>query len=609
MISYNKKKERNIPIFSYCDDNYVPYLAVLVNSIKKNVSKDYIYEVIVAEFDISEENKLIVESMCKETNIKVRFLRIDNETIIEKSLDWKVGKWTRELYISLLAPYILSEYDKIIYMDCDVINLHDLADLYNIDIENNLVGAVRLMGRACMEGSGFLTENVMEFERDDMISQLSDYFNNGTMIVNLKEFRDTYDIDYIFSVIDKRKFALLDQDCFNFLCKGRVKYIQAGWNWYPYTDEEFKNTIKICPDKYKEYFKDGFLHPLNIHYTIPVKPWLEPFGVYGDASTLFWENASTTPFYETIVERMIRFQDWKRIVSLYENKNEREFLDEVRKGELFLYGCGYKGKMYIENHSSNIKGVIDEDKSKWGKYHDVPVMGLSDFEKSYTNRYDVVILISNDNYADIVFKLHLLGYRKLHILKCINHAGFGIESSDYGKILCAQNIFYDDKSKYIFRKIVDKRIAYQQDRNIKCLDIYEGNMYVLSQLFSTRNDRSIAFINPQGITDNLKRKLNKWASEKGIDVSFTEREVYDKNIDCFCYMFSGNDLIEKISTYKDAIRNTSGIMFIDIRGEGKDLWEVPLFIHREFNDYCIFMRHHTAQLKSGTVLSVMPRLN
>ena len=53
-------------------------------------------------------------------------------------------------YFRLLAAELLPELEKAIYLDCDLIIMGDIAELYDIDIKNHLVAAAKdttMMGR------------------------------------------------------------------------------------------------------------------------------------------------------------------------------------------------------------------------------------------------------------------------------------------------------------------------------------------------------------------------------------------------------------------------------------------------------------------------------
>ena len=52
-------------------------------------------------------------------------------------------KWyTQETYYRLMAADVLPEEDKIVYLDCDIVVLEDVAHLYAVDMGDALLGAV-----------------------------------------------------------------------------------------------------------------------------------------------------------------------------------------------------------------------------------------------------------------------------------------------------------------------------------------------------------------------------------------------------------------------------------------------------------------------------------
>lgn len=552
------KGKEKIYIFTCCNDYYIPYLSVLINSICKNVSEKYDYEIIIAEYGIDINLKHEIYSMKTRENVRVHFKNV--EQYFNKEIDdWKIGRWCKEIYLTILAPYIFEDYDKIIYMDCDVINLCDLAELYAIDLGDKYVGASRLLGRCCMEENGFETKQVLRYQNDKKILQLSDYFNNGIMLLNLKKIREIYSLEFLIELICRNNFELLDQDCINYLCKNHVLYIDAGWNWYPYTDEEFSNVMSLCPDRYREYFWNGKIDQRNIHYTIPIKPWLEPFGTYHQAALLFWENAVGTPFYEQIVEQMYYYQDKKYIVSKFERKDFKNLENDICGKKVFLYGLGNKGKEFLKYNNLEISGIIDEDKSKWGVYCGIRVLGIDEIIKK-EDTDNILLIISNANYENILINLLSKGIRNLYLAECIEKKGYFINSEEYFYVNQVDNLFEDEKSKIIYRKIINKRLNYIYDKNVKCLDIYEGNMY---------------------LNNNLLKDYNK---------GFFGTVHFDsKNY-------------REIKCIKDGT-----VAFVDISCKGTDMWEIPIYISKHLKNYSIHIRQHASFLSGGTVLYVIPK--
>ena len=62
-----------IPIFFTVDDNYTPFLAVVLSSIIDNCSKDYHYVIKVLSTNVSEENKKKIKTFESE-DFEIEFL-------------------------------------------------------------------------------------------------------------------------------------------------------------------------------------------------------------------------------------------------------------------------------------------------------------------------------------------------------------------------------------------------------------------------------------------------------------------------------------------------------------------------------------------------------
>lgn len=596
-------KTEDIIIVSCCNNNYIPYLSVLIKSINKNVSDRYSYEIIIVEFEVSESNKMKVLSMHLNKNVKVKFLHVEDELINRKSRKWSFGRWSKELFITILAPYLLPEYEKAIYMDCDVINMADLCDLYSVDLGDNLVAASRVLGRCIMEDPSFLTEQVLAYQKDSMIDQLSGYFNNGIMLLNLKAFRDTYTLKELLGIVEKQKFPLLDQDCINFLCKGRVLYVDAGWNWYPYTKTEFDNVITLCPVEYKSYFQVGYFNTKNIHYTIPVKPWLEPLGYYFQASSLFWESAVDTPFYSQIVDKLVEYQRNKQVLAEYEKRKISDIEKKCCDIKLYLYGLGKRGEEWINKKGYVFDGIIDENRLKWGVYQNIPVWGLQQFQEVANDKAKSMILISNEKYRDIVLTLWNMGFTNMFILKNNSDEVLDIPWEKFGEISIAKSLWSDLKSKIIFAEIVKRRMLQIGDKSIKCADLYEGNMYYRSDLLPILEGMTVCFV------DSLKSALLKqdfvnWAKHRNIscvsDIYSEIETIY------YLFRFDGEHAIDEIGRNMKVIERHKCCLFIDIKAGGSNLWELPIYIHQKLGGYDLFIRHHRTSIE-GSVLYAIPK--
>ena len=132
--------KKTVPIFFSSNDRYVPYLDVAIISIIENSSKENNYEITVLKTDVSEENQKKLLKHAKD-NVKIKFFDVNNIVEPFKNTLPDVFYYSLAAYYRLFIESAFPEYDKAIYLDCDVVLLTDIAKLYDIDIGDNLVGA------------------------------------------------------------------------------------------------------------------------------------------------------------------------------------------------------------------------------------------------------------------------------------------------------------------------------------------------------------------------------------------------------------------------------------------------------------------------------------
>ena len=68
--------KKTIPIFFAVDNGYIPFLAVTLESLIDNASKDYCYEMKVLYTNLSEENKQKIFKYENE-NVKIEFVDLN----------------------------------------------------------------------------------------------------------------------------------------------------------------------------------------------------------------------------------------------------------------------------------------------------------------------------------------------------------------------------------------------------------------------------------------------------------------------------------------------------------------------------------------------------
>ena len=269
-----KTTKRNlIPIFFAVDDNYAPYLAVALRSLIDNSSKQNIYDINILIEAISEKHERIILSM-QEENVKISFCNVKDKVRSLCSRLHLRDYYTRATYYRFFIPELFPQYNKGLYLDCDIAITRDVADMFNISLGNNLVGAMSEEVMTDIDVFGRYSEVVLGVPRNR-------YFNAGILSMNLREMRSMKIEEVFASLLAVKTYSVAqDQDYLNVICYGRVKMLDLLWNKtpMPYSD----------PDKI----------PYIAHYKINFKPWKYDGIVYGD---IFWKYAERTPYYAELL--------------------------------------------------------------------------------------------------------------------------------------------------------------------------------------------------------------------------------------------------------------------------------------------------------------------
>lgn len=290
----NKELEE-IPIFFAVDNGYIPFLAVALQSLVDHASKDNVYNIRILYTNVTEKNKIKIKKYEKE-NIRIEFVLFTQ--YIEKIQDklYTRDYFSNATYYRLFIPELYKQYNKALYLDSDIVLLADVADLYNINIEDNLVAAAP-------DG---VIQTIKVFqdwaEKVVGVAEYKNYFNAGVLLMNLDELRKFKLYEKFVYSLDRIKFAVAqDQDYLNRLCKGRVKLIDSVWDKMPIE----KDNIDV---------KDLKL----IHYNLTYKPWHFDNVQYQD---IFWEYAKKTEYYDEIKSIKDNFTDEQREEAKQGHKN------------------------------------------------------------------------------------------------------------------------------------------------------------------------------------------------------------------------------------------------------------------------------------------------
>lgn len=268
-----------IPIFFSTDDNYIPYLDVAIRSLIANASRQYRYRIIVLHTGLRADYMELVKRN-EQDGFAIEFFDVKERLQAISHRFRNVYHFSVATYYRLFIASLFPQYNKVLYLDCDLVVLGDIAKLYHIPLGECILGAAPEQ----------YVQNTAEFRhyaREALGVDPNHYVNAGVLLLDLEAFR-RHNIEQAFiRLITEYDFDLLDPDqaYLNYLCRGRIRMLPNGWN--------------------KEPMPLPCEGPKNIvHYALYKKPWQYddvPDGEY------FWYYAERSPFYGIIVQNRAAF--------------------------------------------------------------------------------------------------------------------------------------------------------------------------------------------------------------------------------------------------------------------------------------------------------------
>lgn len=198
----------------------------------------------------------------------------------------------------LLLPELLPEYNKVIYMDCDVIVRNNIADLYR---------ATDLYG-LYMAG---VFEATLDSQHDHMQAigcTPGRYINSGFLLMNLELLRRDTMVPKFLQSAQQEGLQFPDQDVINQLCAGRIVGLAPYYNairtyFLPQYKTDFLRYYSLAD--WKAVRQHG-----TVHYT-GSKPWNSITVMF----TLWWTYFEKLP--QEVKNDFLVTRKYYRIFRLY----------------------------------------------------------------------------------------------------------------------------------------------------------------------------------------------------------------------------------------------------------------------------------------------------
>lgn len=357
----NNNKNNITVVFSFNND-YCKYFAVALKSLIENSNQNKFYDIIVFSTDISERNKKLINQMLP-TNFSLRIYDVTEciNNLLEDIQLSGFKYWSVEMYYRIVIPLIMRSYDRVLYLDSDIVCKKDISELFATDFDNKKLVAIKdafnLIStlEICNETKKYILETLK-------VKDIKSYFNSGVILFNIQKICPE---EYLIHLKEAFKIELTncpDQDVLNSIFTDQVKFVDQKWNLQyhmPFLYERFlKDLNKDDMAEYNLTFNNSSI----VHYTSPVKPWLNP---KVELAEDFWYWARQTVFYEEILYEMYRNE-------LANARFANHLYTKLQSDKkVVLWGASLYLEDFIKRYeidTDNILGIIDLNKSRQGQF-------------------------------------------------------------------------------------------------------------------------------------------------------------------------------------------------------------------------------------------------
>ena len=237
------------------DDRYAPQMGVAMTSILLNSRKSDELSFHVLSDSISSEStrRLLLLRDIRDFELQIVDISGDIRKAIGRintiSADTRI---TEAAYYRLLVGSIFPDLEKVLYLDCDLVVLGSLQEIWETDLSDHTLAAA---------------EEIMDppLHRDSFL-RTSRYFNSGVMLFNLLRWRGLGYEAKCLAVPDGLlgRIEHHDQSILNYLFReGDVRYLGAQFNYMISFKEQFAPSLNPMLKG---------VQPRIVHYA-GAKPW------------------------------------------------------------------------------------------------------------------------------------------------------------------------------------------------------------------------------------------------------------------------------------------------------------------------------------------------
>ncbi|MDR2737353.1 MAG: hypothetical protein LBB18_00210 [Puniceicoccales bacterium] len=301
------------------DDKFSDLCRVAIHSIAKNTKSNLAIHVV--DCGISEANVDRIRQLEKahENILSVNFGTPKRVEACEKKCI--PDRFSSAIFYRLAIPKVFPGLRRVIYLDCDVIAVGDISELWTEDLRGRPFGAIE------EDGTLFPSLPRRKMKNELGIPERNVYYNSGVLLIDCQRFEKSKIFERVINVVQRVQFFLKfpEQDAMNMCLKNDEHMpLSPKYNFIPCAP-----LAKLCLKKIRK--------PVIIQYA-SFKPWIfnrslmracNSLGLFKFSTSIFlkfWECADEVEFpvnaeknicgtlnffYKELLQPIERFFRWK----------------------------------------------------------------------------------------------------------------------------------------------------------------------------------------------------------------------------------------------------------------------------------------------------------
>lgn len=248
------------------NDAFVPQVATCIGSIMTTLKVGETCHFYIFSDSISQQNQKKLCQFITENGNQITIIELEN---LDSYFDFEVDTngWAPVVLARLLVDKLLpEEVDKVIYLDGDTLVLSTIRELWETDLDGNILGM-------CPEPT------VSNERRVELKLGNNAYHNSGVLLIDLKQWRLKNAGKIIFDYYRKNEGKLFapDQDALNGALKDEIKTLSNIYNYFNVFDVYPYSTLQKLSQPSTFISKEEFIkvrqQPVIIHFLGEERPW------------------------------------------------------------------------------------------------------------------------------------------------------------------------------------------------------------------------------------------------------------------------------------------------------------------------------------------------